>query len=364
MNDKSIHIESFGDLHFIDKNPDNFLNRSTILYGPSNTGKSTIGFWIMELLKPYIPNIIVICPTDGANESYSGIVPGRCIFSSCDVEQLRNLYQRQEEATQTYNKANRMEILESLFNKANDSSAKTLVDKLDRITMFRLRKVESSSEMNYATKKEQTKAITDKVKKTKRSIYKDTIEKHKTTLLTLNLSTDEKFSIKFLRFNPNMLVVLDDCQAEIATWGKDDTVKKLFFQGRHVNVTSMYMLQTDSSKDGLPPGIRMNTFNNFFTDGNTATRFFNNKDNGFSAQDKRDAQKIISELFKPNPDGSPNFKKLVYSRLDPMHKFRYVIADQPENFKFGSEALWELSKKVPGAVKKVAVTKFSRSFTP
>lgn len=361
--DSSINIPGYGKLPFVDKNPRNFFRRTTILYGPSETGKTIIGKWIMEILKPYIPNIIVICPTEGANEGYKGIVPERCIFTKIDIKTLKDIYDRQLEATEIYNKANNMDMLKTLFTKINDMSATSIVDRIDRMSNFKITEVRNSVKLNFAQKKEQIKAMEKNRNSVMRRIYKKTIKNYKDRLLArYDLTEDERYAIKYIDFNPSLLLILDDCQAEIAVWGQDESINKLFYQGRHVWVTSLYMLQSDSGRPGLAPGIRNNTFNNFFTDPNIANRFFNNKENGFTTEMKKQAQKIVNELFRETINSDDNFKRFCYSRLDPKAKFRYVIADEPENLKFGSPALWQLCDKCPTDQKKSQTSKFARSF--
>lgn len=359
--DSSINIPGYGQLPFVDKNPRNFFRRTTILYGPSETGKTFIGQWIMEILQPYIPNIIVICPTEGSQETWKDKVPPRCIKTKIDVKDLKDILDRQIEATAIYNKANRLPILKQLFMKANDLTAVTTAARIERMGQAKLAEVKRSFSLNFAQKKEQTAAIEKNLTSVVRRMYKSTIKSYKEQLH--GLSIDEQYALKYLDFNPSLLLILDDCQAQIAIWGKDDTVNQLFFQGRHSWVTSMYMMQSDSGKGGLPPGIRSNTFNNFFTTAEVANHFFRNEQNAFTPLMKKQSQKIVDEMFKENGSGVENFKKFCYSRLDKTAKFRYVVADTPENLKFGSPALWKLSEGCPTNTKvNLAPSKFSRSF--
>ena len=360
----SINIPQYGTLLHVDRNPANYFRRTTILYGASGGGKSFIGKWIMSIVQPYIPNIIVICPTEGANDGYKGSVPDRCIKTKIDVKELKDLYDRQVDATETYNKVNNMDTLKRLFMRANDMTAIHLVGRIERICQSKLDQIKNSKVLNYAQKKEQTDASEKKLKSVLRRTYKNTIRQYRDTLMARrDLSELEKLSIKYLDFNPSLLLILDDCQAEIAKWAGDETINKLFFQGRHVWVTSVYMLQSDSGKPGLSPGIRKNAFNSIFTDPGVAMHFFKNEQNAFTTKMKKDAMHIVEELFKPNPDGTENFKKFVYSRMDTTAKFRYLVADAPENLKMGSPALWKLCESVPFEGRQTQITKFSKCFT-
>jgi hypothetical protein len=361
----SINIPGYGPLPFVDTNPRNFFRRTTILYGPSETGKSFIGKWIMNILKPYIANVIIICPTEGSNEGYKGIVPERCIKTKIDVKELKDIYDRQASAVEIYNKANNMDVLKSLFDKANDMGAQQLVSRIERISKAKLDEIKRSFILNFAQKKEQKESAEKKMLSVIIQLYKKTIKNYRDSLLTRScLSEDERYALKYLDFNPSLLLILDDCQAEIAKWANDETICKLFFQGRHLWVSSMYMLQSDSGRPGLAPGIRKNTFNSIFTDPNVAMHFFKNEENSFTPKMKKDAMRIAEEIFKPNPDGSENFKRFVYSRMDKVAKFRYVVADAPDDLKIGCPALWKLCGSVPSEKKtETQQSKFTKCFT-
>jgi hypothetical protein len=360
----AINIPGVGQLPYIDKHPRNFFRRTTIAYGPSETGKSVIVRWIMDLLQPYIPAVIVICPTDGANEGYKGIVPERCIFTRIDTKLLEDIWARQEEASETYNKANDINVLRALFMKANDMTATSMAGRIERITRDSLAQMSRDPSLNSAQRKEQSKAIEKSLTSALRRIFKKTIRNYREPLARRrDLTEDEKFAIKFIDFNPALLLIMDDCQAQITEWIKNSTVAKLFYQIRHVWGTLVMTMQSDTGRPGLPPGIRGNVFTSIFTDPTVATRFFNNKENGFTADDRKRATKIIYELFKENGNGAENYKRFVYARLDKKAKFRYFIPDDPENLRFGAPALWKLCDTIPNDRKRETHNKFSSAFS-
>lgn len=362
--DNAINIPGYGPLPYIDKNPKNFFRRTTIAWGPSETGKSVVMRWIMEILQPYIPNVIVICPTDGANEGYKGIVPERCIFTKIDVKTLQDIWARQEEACGVYNRANNIVVLKGLFVKANDMTAMGIATHVERKCIAGLAALERDRTIISALRKEQRQAIEKNRDSVLRRIYKKTIRNYRDHLLRYraSLTKDELYAIKFIDFNPALLLAMDDCQAQIAEWIKDPTVRKLFFQIRHVWGTLLMSMQNDTGKPGLDPGIRTNVFNNFFTDPTVANRYFSNKDNGFTPDDRKKAARIINELFKTNANGADNFKRFVYSRLDKKAKFRWCLPDDPENLRMCSKALWRLCDSAPSDKNAESNTKFSHSF--
>jgi hypothetical protein len=358
---KSIIINGYGELPFIDTDYNNFYRHTTILYGPSETGKTVVLLWLCKILQQHCPSIIVIAPTNGSNGTYKGIVPDRCVYTTIAIEKLRDVWLRQEEATAIYNQANDIKVLASLFIKANDMKALGIVRKMQELYQATLRNISSSVMLDAAQKQEQRASIKKKITNRLTQIYKRTISHYKDTLRGLKLTKEEGIALKYLNFNPSLLLIMDDVTSQIELWGKDPVIAKIFYEGRHNWITSIYTMQTDNK---LAPGIRMNTFTSIFTDPQTAMRYFNNKENSFTTIDKRKAQIICDALFKESEDGVENHKKFVYMRRDKKHKFRYVIADIVEGLRMGSPELWHLCEKLPSPNEKSLLgdNKFAKSF--
>ena len=60
--------------HFYIEAP-RYLDKSTVLYGRSGTGKTVSTLDIMFHLKPYFPRVWVFAPTGGGTHDYDGISP-------------------------------------------------------------------------------------------------------------------------------------------------------------------------------------------------------------------------------------------------------------------------------------------------
>ena len=107
----------------LELNYTHFLDRSTLLYGESGTGKSFIMVDILYQLKPYVDQIIVISPTDRQNHTYDkGIVPLPCIHYTISPTLLTDIWERQSALAAVYTKANNPEVLRALFDKCRDRS--------------------------------------------------------------------------------------------------------------------------------------------------------------------------------------------------------------------------------------------------
>lgn len=345
--DKSYSIQGYGKIHFIDENILNFYRRTTILYGASQTGKSTLIYDIMYKLKDIIPNWIVIAPTNKQNKAYDSRIPARCILEDPTVDKIREIVNRQKAAVDTYGKANKMDILHKLANRTGDL---TLLNNAMKIADYAKRSIielRNRNDIQIAEKLSQEQNIKEVQERQLKKIYKKIIEKYRSNLEKNQLTKEEDFTLKYLNFNPSLCLILDDCAAQINLWGKDGVIKELFMNGRHYWTTTIIAMQDDKL---LPTDIRKNTFNAIFTDPMNAVAFFENtRSNGIGKTMRIEAAKVIEGIFKNLSSGVRNNKKMVYNREDQLYKFRYVVAELRAPFRVGSKHLWELNDKLPAS---------------
>ena len=113
----SIFTEAGEEVPLFSKDLDYFLGRSIMLFGSSNSGKSTIIKDLLYTLNPYIPNILVCCPTNKLNQSYTGIVPNQFIHDDVDEAVISKMLKRQTQVVKIYNSANDIEIVETIYAK-------------------------------------------------------------------------------------------------------------------------------------------------------------------------------------------------------------------------------------------------------
>jgi ABC-type dipeptide/oligopeptide/nickel transport system ATPase component len=121
-------------LQDFDFSPSKFVDRSSVLFGESGTGKSFVMVDILHILKPYVEQIIVISPTDRQNHTYDkGIVPLPCIHYNITPKLLDDIWERQNALSTVYTKANKPEILKQLFDKIQGNSyARSVIDNIHR----------------------------------------------------------------------------------------------------------------------------------------------------------------------------------------------------------------------------------------
>lgn len=310
------------DLPNIRLSPSELVKRSTVLYGDSNTGKSTIIYEIFYILRRYIPTFIVISPTAASNGDYDDRVPTPLIFKTPTKELLKAIYERQEAATLFYNKANDIKILEGLYGKISTGRVNSIIHTIKgkfKIAMqhesHRLRGNDSLLEARIAELKET-------FEETLTNTYRVAIREKKSELLKKRLTRSESWCLKYLDFNPNLGLVLDDCAAQIKQWGKDETIGKVFYQGRHNYITSIYTFQHDKL---LETTFRQNAFVSIFTSEKSARAFFGRSSNNFEKAEIKKISGLISKTFIP----SKKYQKFVYLKESKAKYYKY----QAETYK-------------------------------
>lgn len=329
---------------FLEKDPKYFLNKSTIIYGASGTGKSTILIEILYILKDYVPTIFVFSPTADDNNGFAGIVPDALIFRNVDIKKLEEIYKRQQGATRIYNTVNEQKGLRALFEKVANNKTIDCAKDAYRNANNLIAEKQNSTHLNFGEKKKMIKSIKNTRDKFLSTLYKAVIRKNKYRLRNMSITPSDHYILQYLDFNPNCIIIMDDCGAVLKKFQKETVIQKIFFQGRHSYINLILSLQDDLRLDS---SIKKNAFVNIFTTSQIASAYFNRSGTSFSKKEKHLADKIISRVFTDSKD----YKKLVYVRNE-VQPFRYTIADVYEDFRFGCPKLWELDKNMNGKNKK------------
>lgn len=334
-----------------DKGLDYFLNRSIILYGASNSGKSTIIKDILHLLRKIIPNICVICPTNKLNGSYDGLIPKPLIHSEVKENLLNDILKRQSLNVKIYNLVNDKEKLEFLYSKMIDKNSKLLEKIMSAYDSVKTN-LERSGERDLLKKlnKEHEARII--------SFYKDTIFSNVKHIQTIDLNENDKMLMKHVHINPNFLIIIDDAAVSANVWCKYASVKELFFNGRHHRVTFMIAFQDDKL---LESSLRKNAFINIFTTEKVCNAYFNRSANNFSSQEKTMMADVASAVFKQSKSKEDNYKKLVYLR-ESTPPYRWTQASLVKDFVFGSAHLIKYCEQVAKDDKELNFSEFEDFF--
>lgn len=333
-----------------------FLDRTVAIYGPSMTGKTVITKYVMTQLKPHVDEIIVIAPTEPTNNSYKDVVPSTCIHYTINLPDpkdpkkddgqkgalrfIQALWDRQSMKAAIYKRASNVATLESLFCKLPNDVRRTGLVAIRKITdrkavaTEQLRRQFSHDAGLLAQK---TKELRERFQEVLSRVYRSFILPHHAALLERrDLSEDELYSLTYLEFNPRMLLVFDDCAAQMKPLFPKEVFRKLFYQNRHSFLSVILCLQDDTD---LPTNLRKNAFVSFFTTDIVAASNFKRGSNQFPKSIHKMVDRVMPVLFS---ESNPH-RKLAYIREDPTRRqFYHFTAPIPRPFRFGSDALWEL----------------------
>ena len=120
------------------------LDKTIVIYGKSNSGKTVIVKNILKVLQDYIPVPIVISPTEPSNRSYEGFIDKTLIHYDLNVEKgeeglLEKLWEWQSMRASIYNKVNRPEVIRSLYNRIRTDDDDKVVRQIEakkKVTMI------------------------------------------------------------------------------------------------------------------------------------------------------------------------------------------------------------------------------------
>ena len=341
--DRSLCLQDRTKLRWLPKSHKDFLNKTTIIYGRTNSGKSTLIDEIMYLCKDFIPTIFVVAPTNSSNNAYTDKIPSQFIRKELDVEWLDKLLQRQKNSSGAYINANKLEILKRLFDKVSDDTTKSIEESIIKKAHASIVFVEDSSMEFIQKKKQKSQILVDRDEMLKK-LYKTSIRYNKVNLEQSNeLTKSEKAALSFLDFNPNIMIILDDCESTFKKMYKKSTaIKEIFYEGRHYFFTTIISSQDDKEIDSE---LRKNTSISMFTTAQSATSNFDRASNGYPKHEKIRAKTCIETVFKQDENDLKHYQKLVYiqNESDP---FRYTIADVRDDFKMGSKPMWDYSDRI------------------
>ncbi len=342
MTDRAISLPDKTKLAWLNKSHKNFLQRTTLLYGRTKSGKSVIIEEIMYLLKSHIPTIFVISPTNAANGTYTDKVPPQCIKKELNAEWLEKLLTRQKHISEMCRTADKIEILKNLFDKISTEQEMVLEKSAIKKAHDSVIYIDSSS-MEFNNKKKQKAQILADRDALLKKLYKASIRNNKVSLeKNSSLTKTQQAALQFLDVNPNVLLIFDDCASTFKKLYKKTTaIKEIFYEGRWYNFTTIISAQDDKEIDSE---LRKNALISVFTTAQAATANFERASNGYPKHEKLRAKVCTETVFKQDENDVKHFQKLVYMQTE-SDPFRYTIADMYDEFRMGSEYLWELSDR-------------------
>lgn len=344
---KDLLLEDGSTLKWFKRSHENFLNKTTLIYGRTNSGKSTIIDEIMFLCKEYIVGIFVICQSSVTPTSspYYKKIPTNCIKTGVTKEWLESIMEIQKGRAAIFKTANDINVLKKVCKKLQNPSVKQNEFLIISETEKCIQSIKSNNKLDFAAKKEQITHVESIRDINLINVYKNAIRKYNVTLESrTDLLEDEICCIKFIDFNPNLMIVYDDCAAMFKKWVKDSTIiKEMFYNGRHYFITQIIGLQDDKEADSE---LRKNALVSIFTTAQASTGNFSRASNSYSPSEKTRSSQCIKRIFNSDTQSmTKNYKKLVYLQQsnDP---FAYMIANLYDDFRMGCDALWEIDDKI------------------
>lgn len=321
-----------------------FLDKTAILYGASGSGKSHVIIDIIYNLRRSIKQIVVVCPTDPTNRTYSGtdgkpgIVQRPLIHYKLTEGLLIKLWQRQEMFAAVHSRANQITVLESLFSKLNLGDVNKVLNKAESVKAETIGNIEDQY-VDKAIRKAKITEIEEKFKEFYILVYKRYIAANKKALSQMKLTPDESFALKYLSFNPRMVLVLDDCSADfkkIKSKEAKSVLEKMFFQNRWAYLTVLIAVHDDKLLDSE---LRKNAYISIFTTPQSAYAYFKRDTNGFPREMLNRVNSISKSVFTGH-------QKLAFVRQrDEIYRMTAVDrSDTP--FIFGAPAILDYCGKI------------------
>ena len=341
-----------------------FIDRTTGIFGPSGSGKTTIAKQIMYSLKDSIDQVLVVNATENGNKAYSDTVDPLFIHfrpwlpesSKINVGSrgggrgddekkgvyrfLDTLWKRQEMLVEIYRRANKIKSLDKLYSRLHRDDKREgdqFIDLINRKRERTIRDIKSNSKMSVGEREQKIREIDEKFENILIATYKKFIIPNIQYLHEEydRFSEDEKYAFQYIDLNPRILVIFDDCAAELKSYFNKDVCRKMFYQNRHAKITFIIICQDDTD---LTPNLKKNIFQAIYTTQVVSTSNFERKSAGITKAMQKDiTEQIIPAIFQHDNT------KLVFYRADPKKQmFYYWKTDIPPPFKFGSPALNEL----------------------
>jgi len=199
---------------------DDFLDKSILLMGGSDTGKTTIIRHIAYDIREDITSVIVFCPTNSVHHTYDKIATLPCIHSDINVDVLNDMFDRQAVHKSTHDAANQPELIDALFEHLNPTRLKNYIKK---IRLYAEKKAERARRND---RQDDADTILAECEATIEKIKKSHIAKHRAALLeNRDLTPEESKAAKFFDLTYRIVVIFDDCSDQLQPLKSNPIIK-------------------------------------------------------------------------------------------------------------------------------------------
>ncbi len=357
---KTIYTSEGDPIPWLAKDTYNHLDKTTLIFGGTGSGKTTVIEEILYLLKDHVPNFIVIAPRT-SDAAYRRKLPARCIKEDFTKERLQKLWNRQYYATQLYNTANDINILESLFHIAPDRESVVLLEAIKRKASDMLKVMDMSPNLDFGQKKTQKTAIEELQLKKVKILYRDAVRKNKHIIeRSPDLTTQQKIALEYLDFNPRICLIIDDCSEKFQVWMKFfkknevNPFESIFYKNRWNYLTLVFAAHDDKL---INTELRKNSRVTIYTTSQSLVTSINRAGNGYTTKEKKEAMRYASKIFGDDDKGIKTHQKFCYIREDPQ-PFKYIIANLYPDFTLGCSPIRTLISRMPKKEDNLAANPF------
>lgn len=346
---QSIYTEDGHEIPWFEPSVAAFLDRTTMIIGASDSGKTVIVRSILYLLRNVFPMCMVVAPSN-TQASYEGIVPPCCMTETLTKEGLERIWTRQEEMSECFKIANSLENLRLLFERIHNSTVEQHIERLTTDLTNICTHIREDLHLSFAEKRVKIATAKKNVQAKVRELYKTVIVANKRTLAERNLSDLERITLRFIRVNPRLVLIIDDLSEEFRRWmrfWRADEVNpfmNIMYKGRHQYITLIFALQDDKV---LSTEMRRSVHVSIYTTSKALLTAVDRRNGGYSSAERKNASALASRVFSDKIGQPKLYQKVCYVRDLPT-PFNYTIAQYVnDEFKLGSKQLWELDRRIP-----------------
>jgi hypothetical protein len=348
---KPLILDNGGELNAYPKDPKNLLYKIIALYGKTNSGKSYMIDELMRICKDYTPALLIVNPTSEGKNIYEGKVPNRCVKFFVKSDWIVNVNEKQKNRAMIYDKANKLNTMEEVFNLVASTEEKTKIENINARADLYVQKANSNTKLSKKEIKEAIAKIRNSQNDSLRKIYKGCIRSNLNLLRSkinngLIKSENHICAINYVNYNPNFILILDDCAQYLKEWYIEQRTmfKEMFFRCRQYYLTLILTSQSDKE---LESELRSNVTLTIYTDPQAASMNFKRTSDSYPSHVRKMADLAIKGVFSSNREGV-NHKKLVYDKKKnegPSLGFYYLEADSYDDYRITCSALWELDER-------------------
>lgn len=340
-NNNIIQLEDNLCLREFECTPEKLMNKSILLVGSRNSGKTCCTIDLMHVLKDMIPICIVFNATESSNCCFGKIVSSVFLHTEINLDKISEIWRRQEITSNIYKLVNDIDHLRGIINLYNISNFDKSFQDVSDYEEKTINNIKDKERDNNVRLVKISKAQT-KFKELKIELCKKFVEEIKKKIENKEYSDDklndeQKLILKYIKINPNVLLIFDDCSSILKSMMNTHVIRKLFYQARHVNITFIITAQDDID---IASSLRKNANIIFLCDTTVTNSYFERASNGFNNRIKQLTKRYSDTLFKKP------YLKLVYDKDDINNRFTYYLPKIHESFQFGSEEIQEYINKV------------------